>query len=140
MSEQDNLQLVKQIYAAFGEEGDIAGGTPTTLDLLTEDSEWEFSGRSEFFPWAGVRKGRDGAAAALATLDELLEFEEFAPQQFLAQGDTVVVLGYERIRVRATGRSFTNTWTHVLKLREGKVLRLRTYDDTAEYLTAMREE
>ena len=80
MSEQDNLQVVKQMYAAFGEQGDTAGGTPTTLDLLTEDSEWEFSGRPELFPWAGVRKGRDGAAAALATLDELLEFEEFAPQ------------------------------------------------------------
>ncbi len=140
MSEQDNLQLIKQMYAAFGDQGDTAGGTPTTLDLMAGDGEWEFSGPAELLPWAGLRRGREETAQALATLDELVEFEQFTPCDFLAQGNKVVVLGDERGRVRATGRTFDNTWVHVITMQNSKIMHFRTYDDTAAVVAAVLEK
>jgi ketosteroid isomerase-like protein len=43
-----------------------------------------------------------------ARTDETLQIDEFAPTEFLAQGDRVVVIGSRRARVKDTGRSYDN--------------------------------
>lgn len=140
MSAQDNLTLVKQMYLAFGEQGDTAGGTPTTLELLAEEGEWEFSGPPDKMPWAGVYRGREQTARALAVLDELIAFEHFHPRDFVAQGDKVVVLGEETGRVKKTGRKFKNIWAHIITLRDGQIIHFRTYSDTAVIVAALLDE
>jgi ketosteroid isomerase-like protein len=89
MSERTNTDVVQQGYEAFG-RGDI----PAVLDLLTDDVEWIQQGPS-VIPFAGTRHGHEGVAEYFSVLDENLEFEQFEPREFVAQGDTVVV-GFER--------------------------------------------
>ncbi len=48
----------------------------------------------------------------------------------------MVVLGYDRGRVKATGHSFAEEWAHALTLREGKVTRFQAYNDTAAVVLA----
>jgi ketosteroid isomerase-like protein len=55
---------------------------------------------------------------------------EFELEQFVAQGDTVVVLGHFAMRVRATGRTSRSAWAHVWKVEEGRVSSFREYVDT----------
>ena len=100
MSEQTNADVVRQAYEAFG-SGDI----PAMLGMLTDDVEFTMQGPA-VIPWAGTYRGRGGVAEFFSLLDENLEFERFEPREFVAQGDTVVVLGDERSLVKSTGRAF----------------------------------
>ncbi len=69
-------------------------------------------------------------------LGDNLEFERFEPREFVAQGDTVVVLGYERSLVKPTGRAFENEWAHVYTLGDGKIAKGRFFEDTAAQVVA----
>jgi uncharacterized protein len=45
-------------------------------------------------------------------------------------------VGYERTRVKATGRTFEQEWAHVYTLRNGKIAKGRFIEDTAAQVTA----
>jgi uncharacterized protein len=125
-----NVEVVQETYEAVG-RGDI----PALLDLLTDDVEWTFQGPS-VIPFAGTRRGREGVAEFFSLVGETLEFERFEPREFVAQGDKVVVLGFERSAVKPTGRSFEQEWAHVYKLRDGKVAEFLALEDTAAHAVA----
>jgi uncharacterized protein len=130
-SEQDNVQVVQQAYAAFG-RGDI----PAVLETLTDDVEWSVSGSPEVLPWAGQRRGREQVGQFFRALGGTLTHEAFEPREFIVQGDTVVVLGTER--VRASGRVVDTDWAMVFTIRDGKIARYRDYHDTAPIQAALR--
>ena len=69
-------------------------------------------------------------------LGENLEFEQFEPREFVAQGDMVVALGYERSLIKPTGRTIEQEWAHVYTLRDGKIAKLRVFEDTAQFVVA----
>ena len=125
MSEAENLKTVERTFEAFG-RGDAEG----FLGCLSEDVEWTIAGPPEIVPYAGTRRGHEGAAQFLQQIGVSVEFEQFEPRQFLAQGDTVAVIGSERGRVRSTGKSFDNPWVLVFTLAGGKITRFQSYEDT----------
>ncbi len=69
-------------------------------------------------------------------VEEPIEFEQFEPREFVAQGDTEIVLGYERSLVKSTGRTFEQEWVHIYALRDGKIDKVRIIDDTAAQVAA----
>ena len=125
-----NVDVVREAYAAVG-RGDI----PALLDLLTDDVEWTLQGPS-VIPVAGTRYGREGVVEFFSLLGETVEFQQFEPREFVAQGDTVVVLGFERNLIKPTGRTFEQEWAHVYTLRDGKIAKHRALEDTAAYVVA----
>ena len=130
MSDKTSTDVVQQAYAAFG-QGDI----PALLSLLTDDVEWSLPGPS-VIPWAGTRHGHEGVTEFFSMLGKTLEFEQFEPREFVAQGDTVVVLGYERSISKRTGRTLEQEWAHVYTLRDGKIAEGRFIEDTAAQVVA----
>ena len=70
----------------------------------------------------------------------MLEFEQFAPREFIAQGDIVVVLVFVRVRSKATGRTVDNDYVHVYTVRDGKIIRFCVYEDTAPIIAALRDQ
>jgi ketosteroid isomerase-like protein len=125
-----NVDVVQATYEAFG-RGDI----PALLDLLTDDVEWTLQGPSAI-PFAGPRRGREGVAEFFSLLGDTIEFQQFEPREFVAQGDTVVVVGFERNLIKPTGRTFEQEWAHVYTLRDGKIAKGRFFEDTAAYAVA----
>ncbi len=142
MSAQSNEQLgistnagvVQETYEAVG-RGDI----PTLLDLLTDDVEWTFQGPYSI-PFAGTRRRREGVAEFFSLVGENIEFQDFEPREFIAQGDTVVVLGFERSLVKPTMRTFEQEWAHVYTLRDGKVAKFLSIEDTAAHVVAFEAD
>jgi len=61
----------------------------------------------------------------------------FVPEETIAQGDRVVVLGSETARVRSTGTVVDLDWVHVFGLRNGKVTAFQEFFDTAAVVAAM---
>ena len=125
MSEQQNVKVVQDAYAAFG-RGDISA----LLDSLSENVEWHLPGEG-LIPQAGVYHGRDGVARFFQTLDQTTEFSAFKPSEFVAQGDRVIALGWYRGKAKATGRSFEAHWAMSFLVRDGKILKFQEYTDTA---------
>ncbi|MDP9354547.1 MAG: nuclear transport factor 2 family protein [Chloroflexota bacterium] len=122
---RQSVDVVQRCYEAVG-RGDV----PAVLDLLTDDVEWTLQGPSAI-PFAGLRRGRAGVAEFFSLVGDTLDFHQFEPHEFVAAGDTVVVLGYERSLVKPTGRTFEQEWTHVYTVRDGKIARFRAFEDTA---------
>ena len=56
----------------------------------------------------------------------------------LGDGNTVVVLGYEKARVKETGKMFESHWVHVHTLSGGKTTHFLEYTDTAAAAEACR--
>ena len=100
------------------------------LSLLTADVEWSFAGLS-LIPFAGTRYGREGAVEFFSLVGQTLAFKQFEPREFIVQGGTVVVLGYERSQVKTTGRTLEKEWAHVYALRDGKIAKVRLIENTA---------
>ncbi|MCC6444665.1 MAG: nuclear transport factor 2 family protein [Armatimonadetes bacterium] len=131
MSEQDNVRLIQEIYAAFG-RGDVSA----LLEMLAPDVEWLYDG-PDTIPWGGHRSGREEAARFFSSLAESVDVKEFGVHEFIAQADKVVAVGHEKMHVKATGRSYLAHWAHVFTVRDGKVARFREYTDTAAVAAAV---
>jgi hypothetical protein len=132
MSEQQNLDVVRRGYEAFG-RGDV----DTLLSLFDENIEWRSPGPPEL-PTAGTRRGREQAGQFFAALNQVLEMQRFEPRTFLADGDRVVVLGDDTARVKATGKILDTVWAHAFTLRNGKVVEFQEYFDTAALVAELR--
>ena len=138
MNEQENVQVIKQMFAAFG-QGDI----PTILGILAEDVDYQSPvTRTEpvEISWARPRHSREEVALHFKELAEKVQPEPLEPLEFTAQGDRVVVEGRNRGTVRSTGRTYEHDWVMVFTLRDGKIRRFRHYYDTADIMVAFQRE
>lgn len=127
MNERSNEAVVRGVYQSF-----LDNDVPAVLDALTEDVEWTWYGPSEI-PFAGTWKGHEGVAKWFGIVADTVEFRRWdvGDFEFVSQGDTVVVLGYEQDTAKPTGRQFDQQWVQFLTIRDGKVARFRQFPDTA---------
>jgi ketosteroid isomerase-like protein len=125
MSAEENKGVVQSIFEAFG-RGDV----PAVLGHLSDDVTWKAPG-PEVVPYFGDRRGHGGAVEFFTHLGTNVDFEQFEPGAFIAEGDRVVVLGRERGRVKGTGKTFDNEWALVFRLSGGKVTEFQCYENTA---------
>ena len=133
MSEQENLKLVQQFYAAF-KTGSING----VLSTLADDVGWFTPGPKDIIPFVGQRQGHEQVAQAIAKFAEMQDAEQFEVQEFVAQGDKVVALGHYRWRIKSTGRSYESDFVHVFTISDGKVSHFQEYLDTQAWAAAYR--
>jgi uncharacterized protein len=133
VSERDNIELVKSAYSAFA-QADIQ----TLLGLFADDLDFQHPMPQSIWPWAGRRNGRQGAAEFFTGISETLEYERLEPREFIAQNDWVAVLLLERTRVKATGVVYEISEVHIFKLKNGKVVQLMVFEDTAPIIAALQ--
>jgi uncharacterized protein len=124
MSAEENVQIVKDAYAAFG-RGDLQG----LLALFAEDIEWIIPGEGGF-PLAGTYRGLAGVADFFQKISEMFEMTSLEIREFVAQGDRVLVVGFDRGRVKATNKMHEGHWVMAFTVRNGKVTNVREYLDT----------
>jgi ketosteroid isomerase-like protein len=130
MNEQQNLEIIRAVYAAFS-RGDVPG----LLIVLADDVDWFTPGPSQI-PYAGTFRGKGGVAEFFRLLSENEDVQIFEPERFFADGDIVIVLGRYAARVKSTGRTAQTDWVHAFTLRDGKVAKYREYYDTARFANA----
>jgi uncharacterized protein len=122
-STQDNVQIVKDLFAAMG-RGDKQG----LLALVAEDIEWIIPGKD--WPLAGKHRGHAGLTELLQKASDELETTYPEPPEFVAQGDRVLVIGVATGKIKATNRPFEDAWVFAITVQEGKVTKIREYIDT----------
>ena len=124
MSAEENKQVVQAIFEAFG-RGDIPG----VLEHVSADVTWDAPGPSSV-PFYGRRRGHEGATEFFVQLGTNVEFEKFEVWEFIAEGESVVVTGTERGKVRSTGKTYEQDWVLLFKVSGGKVKGFHCYDET----------
>lgn len=136
MNNENNqqIQVVQELYAAFGR-----ADMPAILTLLDEQVDWYFVGRPQDVPFAGQRQGHQQMIDFFVTIAETCEVLEFGPHEVIPMGDHVLVLGHERVLVKSTNRLFETDWAHLFTVRQGKIVRLREFYDTATMANAFKE-
>src|SRR6202789_3910856 len=123
MSTRENVQIVKDFFAAIG-RGDKQG----LLALVAEDVEWIVPG--EDWPLAGTHRGHAGLAAVLRKASEEVEMTYPEPPEFVAQGDRVLAIGIATGKIKATNKPFKDDWVFDITVRKGKLTKIREYIDT----------
>jgi uncharacterized protein len=125
MAQEAAIELVKSFYANV-QAGDIAA----VLTLLSPDFEMVYSG-PPVIPAAGTWKGHDGFMRwAEAALQGHLPPESLTFEEFVAQGDKVVVPGHVRLRIKQTGKTCETHFLHFFTVRDGKLASWRDFFDT----------
>ena len=123
MSAKENVQIVKDFFAAIG-----AYNKPDLLALAAADIEWIIPG--EGWPLAGTHRGHAELAAVLQQASEEMETTYPSPPEFVAQGDRVLVVGVATGKIKATNKPFKDDWVFDITVRDGKVTKIREYIDT----------
>jgi ketosteroid isomerase-like protein len=130
MSEQQNVETIRHVYAAFG-RGDLEA----MLASLDPQVSWRTPGSPDL-PTGGLRRGHSEVGEFFRLLLNTLDIQDFHPADFLAQGDKVVVLGTSREGPKGTGRLVDFRWVHVFTFRDGKIVE---FEEPAD-VTALVEE
>ena len=133
MSTKENVQIVKDIFAAIG-----AYNKQDLLALVAADIEWIIPG--EGWPLAGTHRGRAELSALLQTASEEVEMTYPKPPEFVAQGDRVLVVGVATGTIKATNKPFKDEWVFDITVRDGKVTRIREYIDTQALARASQKD
>lgn len=126
-----SLETVRGAYEAFA-RGDI----PAVLAVLAPTVSWT---EAEGFPYGGTYTGPDAVLKGVfMRLGTEWEGWSAVPDEFIAQGDTVVALGKYSGRFKTTGKRISVPFAHVWSLESGKVVGFRQYTDTALVQEAIR--
>ena len=123
MSTQENVQIVRDFFAAMG-----GYNKQDLLASSAEDIEWIIPG--EDWPLAGTHRGHAGLADLLQKAFEMMEISYPEPPEFVAQGDRVLVVGFAKGKVKATNKTFEDDWVFAITVRNGKLTNIREYIDT----------
>ena len=123
MTDDDSpTAVVRRMFAAFS-----AGNLDMLLTTVHPDSRWTYYGANprlsaaEFSGHAAVRR-------FFARILERLEMTEFNTDEFVAEGETVVIFGSEAGTVRATGQPFRNVWSQKYVVRGGLIVEMAEYN------------
>ena len=120
----ENRLIVERLFAALA-EGD---GRPLNAAMAGEVT-WIVEGSG---PWARAYRGKQ------AVVDELQRplVANFATpyrcraERIVAEGDTVVVLARGEVTTKR-GEPYDNSYCFVMRLRDGEIVEIREYMDTA---------
>jgi uncharacterized protein len=120
-----NTDTIKQGYQAFG-SGDLDGA----VENFADNVRWE-NPEAPQIPQNGVTEGKDAVKQLFAQLGDYWESFNLSPDEFIEQGDTVVVLSHADATGKETGKQVKLPWVHVFRFSDGKVTEVQALTDTA---------
>lgn len=120
---EKNRSLAERLYSGFA-----TGDLPKVLSTMAADIEWT---EAEGYPYAGTFIGPDAIVEAVfVKLATEWEGYQAIPEQFVAEGDTVVALGHYSGTYKATNKSFHAPFVHVWTVRDDKFVKFVQHTDT----------
>ena len=128
-----NVSTIQAIYEAFG-RGDVAA----ILARVRPDTHWDFAGGSPDVAWHKPVHGTAELPLFFKALTENVSIERFEPREFVHCGPHVMVDVHIAYTVKENGAKVDMDQIHWWTFEDGKVLRLRHYEDTAQVVAANR--
>jgi ketosteroid isomerase-like protein len=126
----ENVDVLKKGYDAFN-----SGDGETLAEVFADDVRWEGS-EDDRVPGGGTFDGRDDVLGALGRATEPFESFSSQPDEFLEEGETVVVLGHTEGRTKS-GNDVKVPFVHIWRMSDGTIQRGQVLTDTAVLLRAL---
>jgi ketosteroid isomerase-like protein len=118
-----NREIVENAYASFA-KGDV----PAALGAMAGDINWI---EADGFPLAGTYVGPQAVLEGVfMRLGEIGDDFAVVPEQFVADGDTVVALGNYTWKNKSSGEPAVVKMAHVWTLDGGKAVAFQQHVDT----------
>lgn len=130
-TEGTNLRIVQNVYAGFA-----AGDMEAVLKDMGDGIVWTHPGNPDQIPFAGIFEGKAGVSRFFEIVFENIDVMEQNIKSYIDGGDSVIVTGYEHMRVKSTGREYKSNWIHMYTLHGGKIVAFEEFIDTAELVSA----
>jgi ketosteroid isomerase-like protein len=127
---QENVEIVRAANDAF-----LSGDIETALDALHPEIEWHATvgGVDE----GRIYRGREEVVQAFVDYFEVWERMEMSAEQYIDAGDEeVVVFHHEVAKGRQSGIVVETDTGTVQTVRDGKIVRVRSYMDRDQALEA----
>lgn len=121
---QSNINIVKELYKAFGRK-DI----DAMLQLLCDDVEWG-EPENPYNPAGGTHKGHAGFLEWINIGKNAEEILVLEPQRFLTDEQAVAVTGYMKCRANNTGKIYESDFVHLALIKNGKIWQFHEFFDT----------
>jgi ketosteroid isomerase-like protein len=118
-----NKEIVEGAYASFA-QGDV----PAALGAMAEHIQWA---EADGFPLVGTYVGPQAVLEGVfMRLGEIGDEFAVVPDQFIADGDTVVALGNYTWRHKSSGEPASVKMVHVWTIEGGKAVAFQQHVDT----------
>ncbi len=138
-SPRENVSLLKEAYRQWNDSK--AGSIDHWLELLADEIDFrslaQGGGNLEF---SCDRHSRDEVGSYFRDMCSTWEMIHYTPDEFIAEGERVAVLGVCAWKHRATGRSFSTPKADFFRFRDGKIISFREFFDTAGAFAAAKPE
>lgn len=131
--EQQHLAVVRSIH-----EGRGIIQRARESGILSDSAEWWVAGPPDVLPFAGTWRGIAGIAEFERRLDATMRYDRVELRRYLVSGDDVAAIFLGAGVAKTTGRPFESEIVRLYTFRDGKVVRVRNYYDTAAYVAAVR--
>jgi len=120
-----NKEIVEGAYASFA-QGDV----PAALGAMDESIVWT---EADGFPLAGTYVGPQAVLEGVfMRLGEIGDEFAVVPDQYVAEGDTVVALGTYNWKHKSTGAPAQVKMVHVWTVADGKLATFQQHVDTVK--------
>ena len=138
-SPADHVSTLRKAYQLWH---DTRGGSVQHwLDLMADDVTMRsLSGGAPEMKFTKGRSGKDEAQAYFAGLAADWEMVHFTPEEFIADGERVVVLSRVAFRHRQTGKLAESPKADVFRFRNGQVVEFVEFFDTASAYAAAKPD
>ncbi|PLW82028.1 hypothetical protein CWI75_13175 [Kineobactrum sediminis] len=124
-----NKAVVKQFLEAAQ-----AGDTATTKQLLHPDVRVI---EADSLPFGGIVTGFDGFSRLVRQVFTTFAETAVTVQEYLADGDSVVVLATMTGKSKASGESFRMPIAEIWRLREGRIVEIQPFYHDTQKINAM---
>lgn len=108
------------MFAAFA-----TGNVDAILETVSEDTIWIYHG-TQIIP-KGIYEGKDGASVFFKNILNGNDIFGFTPTQFITEGNTVVVLGNEHMRMKHNGQETKQNWVQVYTVENNLISRMEEF-------------
>ncbi|VAW23858.1 hypothetical protein MNBD_ALPHA11-1289 [hydrothermal vent metagenome] len=118
-------EVVQTMYAAYG-----AGNMDALKDTLSENIKWIYHG-PDAIKHADTYSGKAGVMKFFDNVNEHVEYLDFQPNQFIAQGNMVIVLGNEKQKILKNGEILEQGWVQIYTVNSDLIDKMEEFSDTA---------
>ncbi|MDJ0596981.1 MAG: ankyrin repeat domain-containing protein [Pleurocapsa sp. MO_226.B13] len=118
------------------------GNLEAAIDCLADDVEWInytiVPGFNDIMPWIGTYYGIEQVVETFKIFTGLVEVKIEELLELVVEGENAAGVIHERSLVKATGLEFEIQFVQWLTIRNGKIVRWKSYTDPSSIIAAMK--
>ena len=119
-----------------------SGNFETAIDCLADDVEWinytVVPGFNDIMPWIGTYYGIEKVVETFKIFTGLVEVKAEELLELVVEGENAVGVIHEQSLVKATGLEFDIQFIQWLTIRNGKIVKWKSYTDPSAIIAAMK--